>query len=64
MCPKNRKDELDAIKKDLNPENRRPVICVSTQLIEAGVNLSFGCVIRSLAGLDSIVQAAGTLQQA
>ena len=59
MCPKNRKDELEAIKKDLAPETRRPVICVSTQLIEAGVNLSFGCVIRSLAGLDSIVQAAG-----
>ena len=59
MCPKNRKDELDAIKEDLDPENRRPVICVSTQLIEAGVNLSFGCVIRSLAGLDSVVQAAG-----
>ena len=59
MCPKNRKDELDAIKEDLAPENKRPVICVSTQLIEAGVNLSFGCVIRSLAGLDSVVQAAG-----
>ena len=35
------------------------MICVSTQLIEAGVNLSFQCVIRSLAGLDSIAQAAG-----
>lgn len=59
MCPRNRKDELEAIKKDLSSKNRRPVICVSTQLIEAGVNLSFGCVIRSLAGLDNIVQAAG-----
>lgn len=57
MCPKNRKDELAAIKQDL--KDQKPVICVSTQLIEAGVNLSFGCVIRSLAGLDSIVQAAG-----
>lgn len=57
MCPKNRKDELEIIKHGL--KNRKPVICVSTQLIEAGVNLSFGCVIRSLAGLDSIVQAAG-----
>ena len=28
-------------------------------MIEAGVNISFGCVIRSLAGLDSIIQAAG-----
>lgn len=57
MCPKNRKDELEAMKRDL--QNKEPVICVSTQLIEAGVNVSFGCVIRSLAGLDSIVQAAG-----
>ena len=57
MCPKNRKDELEVIKQDL--KNKKPVICVSTQLIEAGVNLSFGCVIRSLTGLDSIVQAAG-----
>lgn len=57
MCPKNRKDELEAMKQDLKDE--KPVICVSTQLIEAGVNVSFGCVIRSLAGLDSIVQAAG-----
>lgn len=35
------------------------MICVSTQLIEAGIDISFNCVIRSLAGLDSIAQAAG-----
>ncbi len=57
MCPKNRKEELESIKRDL--KDKKPLICVSTQLIEAGVNLSFCCVIRSLAGLDSIIQAAG-----
>jgi len=35
------------------------IIVVSTQLIEAGIDFDFSCVIRSLAGMDSIVQAAG-----
>ena len=35
------------------------MICVSTQLIEAGVDIDFGAVIRALAGLDSIAQSAG-----
>jgi CRISPR-associated endonuclease/helicase Cas3 len=37
----------------------RAVLCISTQLIEAGVDVSFGSVVRFLAGLDSIAQAAG-----
>ncbi|MEK3936855.1 CRISPR-associated helicase Cas3' [Sporosarcina sp. FSL W7-1349] len=58
MCPQHRKDILKEVNDKLNsPEER--VICVSTQLIEAGVDISFECVIRSLAGLDSIAQAAG-----
>ena len=57
MCAKNRRDILDKVKKALDDKKR--IICVSTQLIEAGVNISFRAVIRSLAGLDSIVQAAG-----
>lgn len=35
------------------------VLCVSTALIEAGINISFPVVMRSLTGLPSIVQAAG-----
>ena len=59
MCPAHRRHKIAEIRERLDPAAPKPVICVSTQLIEAGVDLDFGCVIRSLAGLDSIVQAAG-----
>lgn len=59
MCPAHRRHKIASIRRRLDPNNPQPVICISTQLIEAGVDLDFGCVIRSLAGLDSIVQAAG-----
>ncbi|MGE6629187.1 CRISPR-associated helicase Cas3' [Bacillus sp. NPDC077027] len=57
MCAAHRQDMLRKVNSHLR--NQEPVICVSTQLIEAGVDISFQCVIRSLAGLDSIAQAAG-----
>lgn len=59
MCPKHRKDCLAKIKKALRPEEKQSVICVSTQLIEAGIDIDFGSAIRHLAGIDSIAQAAG-----
>lgn len=56
----NRQEELGKMKKLLEKrEEIIPLICVSTPLIEAGVDISFQCVIRSLAGLDHIIQAAG-----
>ncbi|WP_342477070.1 CRISPR-associated helicase Cas3' [Paenibacillus sp. FSL H7-0350] len=57
MCAAHRNEILTEVRKLLDA--KQPVICVSTQLIEAGVDVSFECVIRSLAGLDSIAQAAG-----
>ena len=45
------------MRKDLDAG--RPVLCISTQLIECGVDISFRSVIRLAAGLDSILQAAG-----
>ena len=57
MCPQHRREKIDAIRTLL--AEKKPVICVTTQLIEAGVDISFRCVVRSLAGLDSAVQAAG-----
>lgn len=59
MCPAHRMTVLNEIKKRLAPESLEPVLCFSTQLIEAGVNVDFGSVIRFAAGLDSIAQAAG-----
>lgn len=59
MCSAHRRNQLERIRQDLDGANSRPVICVSTQLIEAGVDLSFACVIRAMAGLNSILQAAG-----
>ncbi|MEG1738573.1 MAG: CRISPR-associated helicase Cas3' [Odoribacter sp.] len=56
MCAQHRSDCVDALKKKMKTGK---VICISTQLIEAGVDISFKCVIRSRAGLDSIIQAAG-----
>ncbi|MGA3085698.1 MAG: CRISPR-associated helicase Cas3' [Thermodesulfobacteriota bacterium] len=57
MCPAHRKQVLKTIRQRLDDE--KPILCVSTQLIEAGVDVSFRSVIRMLAGLDSIAQAAG-----
>lgn len=57
MCPAHRKEKIKEMK--LKLKNKEKFVCISTQLIEAGVDISFECVIRSLAGLDSIAQAAG-----
>ena len=57
LCPAHRKSILTKVVAQL--ESRSPVLCVSTQLIEAGIDVDFGSVIRSVAGLDSIAQAAG-----
>jgi CRISPR-associated endonuclease/helicase Cas3 len=57
MCPVHRREILEKMRGGLARGDR--VLCVSTQLIEAGVDVDFGSVIRCLAGLDSIAQAAG-----
>lgn len=59
LCPAHRLNILDRLRKNLDPKTKRVTLCVSTQLIEAGVDVSFDCVIRAEAGMDSIIQAAG-----
>lgn len=57
MYPKHRRETIDKIRTKL--ANGEPCIVVSTQLIECGIDLDFSTVYRSLAGIDSIVQAGG-----
>lgn len=57
MCTAHRLETLGRIHEALR--EKRPVICVSTQLVEAGIDFSFAAVIRVLAGMDNIAQAAG-----
>lgn len=57
MCMAHRKKVLAAMTAALQCGEK--LLCVSTQVIEAGIDISFGSVIRLSAGLDSIVQAAG-----
>ena len=57
MCPNHRKEILRWMKAWLL--KKKLVCCVSTALIEAGINVSFPTVIRSLAGIPSLIQAAG-----
>jgi CRISPR-associated endonuclease/helicase Cas3 len=57
MCAAHRKQKLREIRERLDKSER--LLCISTQLIEAGVDIDFGVVIRFIAGLDSIAQAAG-----
>lgn len=57
MCMKHREDVLEEINRCLKSGEK--MICVSTQLVEAGVDFSFESLIRLQAGLDNLAQSAG-----
>lgn len=57
MYPKHRKRVLNEIRERLG-ENKKCIL-ISTSLVEAGVDLDFQSVYRELAGVDSMIQAAG-----
>lgn len=57
MCPDHRQRVLEQVRRRLKRGER--VLLVSTQLIEAGVDVDFPVVFRALAPADSLLQAAG-----
>ncbi len=57
MCGAHRSEVIEEIKRRLAAGE--PCRVVSTQLVEAGVDIDFPVVYRALAGLDSVAQAAG-----
>jgi CRISPR-associated endonuclease/helicase Cas3 len=57
MCPAHRTDVIRKIKDSLY--NQAPCRVISTQLVEAGVDVDFPIVFRSATGIDSLAQAAG-----
>ena len=62
MCAQHRTEVIEKIKgrlKERREGDQRPLRVVSTQLIEAGVDVDFEVVYRAMAGLDSIAQSAG-----
>ena len=65
MCQQHRLDIMEQIKEKLDKiqkkqeDDEKPIFCVSTRLMEAGVDVSFEAVVSVIAGVDNLNQAAG-----
>lgn len=63
MCPAHRKEILKKMR-DLLADKSKPICrVISTQVMEAGIDVDFPVGFRALAGLDSIIQAAGRVNR-
>lgn len=61
MCPAHRKETINIIRGRL--EQGLPCRVISTQIMEAGIDVDFPVGYRSISGLDSIIQAAGRVNR-
>jgi CRISPR-associated endonuclease/helicase Cas3 len=61
MCPTHRKETIARIKERL--ANRQSCRVISTQIMEAGIDIDFPVGYRAMPGLESIVQAAGRVNR-
>jgi len=61
MCPAHRKKTLRTIRERL--KNGETCRVVSTQVMEAGIDVDFPVGFRAMAGLDSVIQAAGRVNR-
>ncbi len=62
-CQEHRVETLEQIRRQLEDLRKgksvKKMICISTQIVEAGVDFSFQAVVRIMAGMDNLAQVAG-----